>query len=159
MMNAIVGKYLETFDSLLDVGVPGIYQIYKEANNSFKKNNISEAKKAEQLIYFLHNSIVYAECNLGKVDFAYGGIGVVIHKKTVIGRDCIIGTNVTIGGKLGYDKLPRIGNNVDISTGAKIIGDVTIGNNVIVGTNAVVIKNVPNNAIVAGVPAKNIRIK
>ena len=48
-------------------------------------------------------------------------------------------------------------NNVEICCGAKVIGGVTIGNNVIIGANAVVIQDVPNNCIVAGVPAKIIK--
>ena len=50
-----------------------------------------------------------------------------------------------------------MGNDVYISAGARIIGKITIGNNVIIGTNAVVNKDVPDNCIVAGVPAKVIR--
>ena len=47
-----------------------------------------------------------------------------------------------------------IGNNVDMTIGSKIIGGVTIGNNVIVAPNSVVVKNVPDNAVVSGIPAK-----
>lgn len=50
-----------------------------------------------------------------------------------------------------------MGNDVYISAGARMIGKITIGNNVIIGTNAVVNKDVPDNCIVAGVPAKVIR--
>ena len=58
---------------------------------------------------------------------------------------------------LGYDhslKAPVIGDNVEVCCGAKIIGGVKIGNNVIVGANAVVVKDVPDNCVVAGVPAR-----
>lgn len=53
--------------------------------------------------------------------------------------------------------MPIIGNNVHISAGAVIIGPIKIGNNVIIGANAVVNKDVLNNCIVAGVPAKIIK--
>lgn len=89
--------------------------------------------------------------------FGYGGIAVVIHARAVIGNNCIIGQCVTIGGKSKHKNVPRIGNNVQISIGAKILGPITIGDNVIVGANAVVVKDVPANCIVAGVPAKIIR--
>jgi Serine acetyltransferase len=47
-----------------------------------------------------------------------------------------------------------IGDNVVLFSGAKIIGQVHIGNNVVVGANAVVLNDIPDNAVVAGVPAK-----
>jgi serine O-acetyltransferase len=48
---------------------------------------------------------------------------------------------------------PTIGNNVDIGTGAKVLGPISIGNNVVIGANAVVIVDVPDNSIAVGVPA------
>ena len=54
---------------------------------------------------------------------------------------------------------PTIGDNCIIYPGAKIFGKITIGNNVVIGANAVVNKDVPDNAIVAGVPARIIRYK
>lgn len=54
--------------------------------------------------------------------------------------------------------MPIIGNNVYIATGAKILGPIKIGNNVTIGANSVVIKDVPDNMVVAGVPAKIINI-
>lgn len=55
--------------------------------------------------------------------------------------------------------MPIIGNHVRISKGAIVFGGITIGDNAIIGANAVVNKPVPDNAVVAGVPAKIIRIK
>lgn len=75
----------------------------------------------------------------------------------MIGENCIIGTNVTIGGRSYIEKVPVIGNNVYIGTGAKILGDVVIGNNCVIGANAVVVKHVPDNCVVAGVPASIIK--
>lgn len=110
------------------------------------------------LIFLMFNSHIPASCTIGKgTRFAYGGIGVVIHANCVIGNDCIIGTNVTIGGRSGRINSPTIGNNVYISTGAKVLGDIQIDDNVIVGANAVVIKDVPRNAIVVGVPSKIVK--
>ena len=83
------------------------------------------------------------------------GFATIISAKQ-IGKNCKIYQQVTIG----YDhtlQAPIIGDNVEICCGAKVIGGVTIGNNVIIGANAVVIKDVPNNCIVAGVPAKIIK--
>lgn len=63
------------------------------------------------------------------------------------------------GGNSHYPGVPRIGNNVHVSHGAIVFGGIIIGNNVEIGANAVVNKPVPDNAIVAGVPAKILRIK
>ena len=55
--------------------------------------------------------------------------------------------------------MPIIGDNVHISHGAVVFGGIVIGNNVKIGANAVVNKPVPDNAIVAGVPAKILRFR
>lgn len=104
------------------------------------------------------NCSVPASCEIGKgTKFGYGGIAVVLHARTVIGKNCTIGTGVTIGGKSGWYEVPVIGDNVQICTGAKILGPVSIGSNVVIGANAVVTKDVPSNCVVAGIPAKIIR--
>jgi serine O-acetyltransferase len=81
---------------------------------------------------------------------------VVLHPDCVIGRRCLIGQNVTIGGSFGSN-VPRIGDDVWIGPGARILSDISVGSNVIIGTNAVVVRNVPDNAVVAGVPARILR--
>ncbi|NTU91903.1 MAG: serine acetyltransferase [Chlorobiaceae bacterium] len=71
------------------------------------------------------------------------------------GDNCIIRNGVTVGLKNIEEKTaPRIGNNVNIGTGAKILGNITIGDNVDIGANAVVIASVPDNCIAVGIPAK-----
>lgn len=98
-----------------------------------------------------------AEIGEGTV-IGYQGIGVVIHKHTVIGKNCIISQNVTFGGK-GGSGVPVIGDNVLIGAGAVLLGDIHIGNNVSIGANAVVLTDIPENAIAVGVPAKVIKYK
>ncbi|PKG37529.1 serine O-acetyltransferase [Psychromonas sp. Urea-02u-13] len=133
-------------------------RLYK-LGNFFYRNNIPLLPKlCNLLIRLIHNCAVYSETRIGaKTIFGYGGIGVVIHKRTVIGTNCTIGTNVTIGGKSGSKNVPVIGNDVFIATGAKILGDLKVGNNCVIGANAVVIKDVPDNCVVAGIPAKIIK--
>ncbi|MDO4959230.1 MAG: serine acetyltransferase [Prevotellaceae bacterium] len=84
--------------------------------------------------------------------------GVVLNCRK-LGNNCTIGFGVLCGNKGGQDELPTIGDNVKLYTGCKVIGNVTIGDNAEIAPNAVVVKDVPANAIVAGVPAKIIRIK
>lgn len=76
--------------------------------------------------------------------------GIVIHSKAVIGKNCTIFHQVTIGANEhanGYLSA-TIGDNVYIGCGAKIIGNINIGNNVRIGANAVVVKDIPENATV-----------
>lgn len=113
------------------------------------------------LIFLMYNSKVPYQAKIGKgTKLGYGGIGVVIHKDTIIGANCVISQQVTLGGgNTHFPGVPTLGNNVHVSHGAVIFGGITIGNNVEIGANAVVNKPVPDNAVVAGVPAKILRIK
>lgn len=108
-----------------------------------------------KLQYLFFNCSVPGSCTIGKgTKFGYGGIAVVMHARTVIGENCMIGQGVTIGGKSGWYEVPVIGNNVIINAGSKIIGPVRIGDNVEIGANSVVVKDVPSNCVVAGIPAR-----
>lgn len=74
-----------------------------------------------------------------------------------IGSDCWINQQVTIG--YTFDKKPpTIGNGVRISAGAKVIGNIKIEDNVIIVANAAVVKDIEENDIVGGVPAKKIGV-
>lgn len=83
-----------------------------------------------------------------------------IKRNCRIGKNCTILPGVVIGNKRldNDDSWVTIGDNCYIGLGAKIFGDVHIGNNVIIGANSVVTKDIPDNAIVGGVPAKILKI-
>ena len=81
--------------------------------------------------------------------------GIIINNGATIGNDLDIRQGVTIGNNA--KGCPIIGNNVYIGAGAKIIGNVLIGNNVTIGANAVVTKDIPDNSVCVGVPAKVIK--
>lgn len=133
-------------------------KLYRLSNYLYRKNIPFFPLFIKLLTFLVFNSVVPYTAKIGKESkFAYGGIGVVIHSQSVIGKKVIIGQNVTIGRKLSPNGIPKIGNNVYISAGSRIIGDIEIGNNVIIGTNSVVTKDVPDNCIIAGAPAKVIR--
>lgn len=82
--------------------------------------------------------------------------GIIIHGSAEIGDDCMIRQGVTLGNRYVQraSEAPRIGNGVDIGAGAKILGAVVVGNNAIIGANAVVIKDVPDDHVAVGVPAR-----
>jgi len=81
--------------------------------------------------------------------------GIVISGFASFGNDCVIRDGVTVGlRRTDTPVAPRIGNNVDIGTGAKVLGDITVGDNVAIGANAVVLQDVPSGSIAVGVPAR-----
>jgi serine O-acetyltransferase len=79
---------------------------------------------------------------------------IVVDGITEIGRGVEIAPFVTIGLRSGNFQGAKIGDNVRIGTGARIIGPVSIGNGATIGANAVVVDDVPEGATVVGVPAK-----
>ncbi len=87
--------------------------------------------------------------------------GIFVNADCRIGKNCNLSQGVTLGpANRGERKgCPVIGDNVYIGPGAKIVGKVVIGNNVAVGANCVVTKDVPDNAVVVGVPGRVISFK
>jgi serine O-acetyltransferase len=78
---------------------------------------------------------------------------ITINKRVQIGSNCTLQPGVVIGQTSGQ-KVPVIGDNVYFGPGAKVFGKVRVGHNVIITPNSVVVKDVPDNCIVSGVPAK-----
>lgn len=123
-------------------------------------------RKLAMLIKF-RNRIVYA-CDIGvtakiaeSCTFYHCGLGVVIGNSAVIGENCDIYQNVTIGARGFADgelPNPKIGDNVMIGAGAILLGDITIGDGAVIGAGAVVLESVPEKAIVAGNPGRVLRI-
>jgi serine O-acetyltransferase len=79
--------------------------------------------------------------------------GIVIHPNTIIGNNCLVFQQVTIGTNGKSPIPPTISDHVDIGAGAKILGDITIGYLAKIGANAVVTKNVPARSTAVGIPA------
>ena len=86
--------------------------------------------------------------------FIQHGFATIVSAKR-IGNNCHINQQVTLGYK--GEHAPIIKDNVKILCGAKVLGNITMENNTVAGANAVVVKNVPENAVVGGVPAKIIK--
>ncbi len=88
------------------------------------------------------------------------GMGIVIGETAEVGDDCLIYHGVTLGGT-GKDqgkRHPTIGNNVLISTGAKVLGPFKVGDNARIAANAVVLSEVPADATAVGIPAQIVKI-
>jgi serine O-acetyltransferase len=111
-----------------------------------------------KLGFHLFTSYIPFEAEIGEgTQLGYGGLGVVIHRDARIGRHCLISQQVTIGGRSGLQGAPAIGDYVRIGAGAKVLGPITLGDFAVVGANAVVLQPVAAGAVVAGVPARELR--
>jgi serine O-acetyltransferase len=84
------------------------------------------------------------------------GTGIVVGETSVVGDNVSILQDVTLGGngKETGDRHPKIGNNVLLAAGAKVLGNIRVGNCSRVAAGSVVLAEVPDNTTVAGVPAK-----
>jgi serine O-acetyltransferase len=99
---------------------------------------------------------IHPGAQIGQGFFIDHGAGVVIGETTIIGDNVTLYQGVTLGGtgKEKGKRHPTLGNNIVVSTGAKILGSITIGDNVKIGAGSVVLKNVPNDCTVVGVPGR-----
>ncbi|MBM3631098.1 MAG: serine O-acetyltransferase [Alphaproteobacteria bacterium] len=123
------------------------------------------ARMISQFSRFLTGIEIHPKAQIGKNLFIDHGMGVVIGETSVIGNNVTIYQNVTLGGispsinsnqQRMIKRHPTLKDNVVIGSGAQVLGPITIGTNSRVGSNAVVTKNVPDNAIMVGIPARQI---
>lgn len=97
---------------------------------------------------------LYLGCKVGGgLVFPHYGCQI-IHYAAELGQNVQIFQGVTIGTTRGKEGTPKIGNNVILFSGARVIGGVTIGDNCVIGAGAVVTKDVPSGCVAAGLPAK-----
>ncbi|MCP3142701.1 serine O-acetyltransferase [Pyxidicoccus xibeiensis] len=93
------------------------------------------------------------------VELGYGGLGVVVAPGVEVGEGSFLSQNVTVEPKPGVAGAPRIGRNVYVASGAKIVGPVTVGDGAVIGANAVVTSDVAPGAVVAGIPMRELKRK
>ena len=117
-----------------------------------------------QFSRFLTGIEIHPKAKIGKNFFIDHGMGVVIGETSEIGDYVTIYHMVTLGGispSINSDnqrqvkRHPTLKDNVVIGSGAQVLGPITVGENAKVGANAVVTKDVPANAVMVGIPAKN----
>ena len=123
------------------------------------------ARIISQFSRFLTGIEIHPKAKIGKNLFIDHGMGVVIGETSEIGDNVTIYHMVTLGGispsidsdeQRNVKRHPTLKNNVVVGSGAQVLGPVIVGENAKIGANAVVTKNVPENAIMVGIPAKNI---
>ncbi len=126
------------------------------------------ARIISQLSRFLTGIEIHPKAKIGKNLFIDHGMGVVIGETSEIKDNVTIYHMVTLGGispstnsndQRDLKRHPTLEDNVVIGSGAQVLGPVIIGKNAKVGANAVVTRDVPANAVMIGIPAKNINIK
>jgi len=93
-------------------------------------------------------------CRIGPGLRIYHFGGIVLNSEVVIGSNCTLRHNVTVGNRRDEHDVPVIGDGVDVGVGAVILGAIRIGNNVKIGANAVVICDVPDGHTAVGNPAR-----
>lgn len=138
---------------------PGIHALfwYRIANFLAKRRLMFFAQLISFLTRMLTGIEIHPQAVIGKRLFIDHGSGVVIGATAIVGNDVTMYHGVTLGGNgrtIDGRRHPKVGNNVIIGAGAKLIGPVDIGDHVKIGANAVVTKNVPANKTAVGIPAK-----
>ena len=146
---------------------PGIKAIffYKIANFFAIAKFDLVARIISQFSRFLTGIEIHPRAKIGKNLFIDHGMGVVIGETSEIGDNVTIYHMVTLGGispsinsndQRGSKRHPTLMENVVVGSGAQVLGPVVVGKNAKIGANAVVTKDVPERAVMVGIPAKNV---
>ena len=123
------------------------------------------ARMISQFSRFLTGIEIHPKAKIGKNLFIDHGMGVVIGETSEIGDNVTIYHMATLGGispsidsdnQRNVKRHPTLKDNVVVGSGAQVLGPVVIGKNAKIGANAVVTKDVPENAVMVGIPAKNV---
>ena len=146
---------------------PGVKAVFfHRIANFFSIANLDLiARIISQFSRFLTGIEIHPKANIGKNLFIDHGMGVVIGETSDIGDNVTIYHMATLGGispsvnsneQRNIKRHPTLKDNVVVGSGAQILGPVTVGKNAKIGANAVVTKDVPENAVMVGIPAKNV---
>ena len=123
------------------------------------------ARIISQFSRFLTGIEIHPKSKIGKNLFIDHGMGVVIGETSEIGDNVTIYHSVTLGGispsidsdsQRDVKRHPSLKDNVVVGSGAQVLGPIVVGKNAKIGANAVVTKDVPENAVMVGIPAKNV---
>ena len=146
---------------------PGVKALFfHRIANFFSKAKFDlVARLISQLSRFFTGIEIHPKAEIGKNFFIDHGMGVVIGETSEIGDNVTIYHATTLGGispsiksdEQRYVKRhPTLKNNVIVGSGAQVLGPIVVGENAKIGANAVVTKDVPANAVMVGIPAKNV---
>ena len=147
-------------NSVLEVVLcyPGLHAIWahRVAHWLFKHNMVVTARFLSHISRFFTGIEIHPGAQIGNNFFIDHGTGVVIGETTEIGNNVTLYQGVTLGGtgKEKGKRHPTIGNNVVVSSGAKVLGSFKVGDNSKIGAGSVVLKHVPPNSTVVGIPGQ-----
>lgn len=137
---------------------PGLHAviIHRISHSLYKKGFIVLPRVISNISRFFTGIEIHPGAKIGKRFFIDHGTGVVIGETSEIGNDVTIYQGATLGGtgKEKGKRHPTIGNNVVISSGAKVLGPFIVGDNSKIGAGSVVLEQVPPNCTVVGVPGR-----
>ena len=123
------------------------------------------ARIISQFSRFMTGIEIHPKAKIGKNLFIDHGMGVVIGETSIIGDNVTIYHNVTLGGispsidsdnQREVKRHPTLQDHVVVGSGAQVLGPITVRKNAKIGANAVVTKDVPENGVMVGIPAKNV---
>jgi serine O-acetyltransferase len=137
---------------------PGLHALffYRAAHALYLRGWFVTARLFSHIGRFLTGIEIHPGAKIGEGLFIDHGLGVVIGETAEIGDNVTLYQGVTLGGtgKEKGKRHPTIGNNVVVSTGAKVLGSFTVGDNVKIGAGSVVLKAIPPDSTVVGVPGR-----
>ena len=123
------------------------------------------ARIVSQFSRFMTGIEIHPKAKIGKNLFIDHGMGVVIGETSDIGDNVTIYHNVTLGGispsinsenQRETKRHPTLHDHVVVGSGAQVLGPIVVGKNAKIGANAVVTKDVPENGVMVGIPARNV---
>ena len=132
---------------------------YRIAHRFYLKRHYFLARAISQHAVRRTGIEIHPGAQIGEGFFIDHGTGVIIGETTIIGDNVTLYQGVTLGGtgKEKGKRHPTIGNNVLISTGAKVLGSFSIGDNSKIGAGSVVLEEIPPNCTVVGVPGRVVK--
>ena len=137
---------------------PGLHAIWlhRIAHHFYQKGWVVFPRLLNTFSRFLTGIDIHPGAKLGPGLFIDHGMGLVIGETAELGSNVTLYQGVTLGGtgKEKGKRHPTIGNNVVVSSGAKVLGSFKVGDNSKIGSGSVVLKEVPPNSVVVGVPGR-----
>ena len=136
-----------------------IVRAYRRQHWLYERGHRSLALWLAKRSRIKYGADIHPAAKIGRRFTVDHGIGVVVGGTTIIGDDCLMYQNATLGmtGKHGGKRHPTLGNGVLVGAGSILLGAITVGDGAYIGAGSVVVDNVPADTTVVGNPARVVR--